>query len=98
MLRRDDFVWCVGYQGNAAVVDSRGKRAYGKLSAQQLLEKGMFRPACSAAIYDQSDEDMQRVISAYNELTGAGIASSEEMKRLLGISAVPEEINSVIRV
>ncbi len=98
MLRREDFIWCVGYQGNAAVVDSRAKKAYGKLSSRQLLEKGLFRSACSAAMYDQSEPDMQLVISAYNELTGAGITGTDEMKRLLGISAVPEEINTVIRV
>ena len=98
MLRRDDFVWCVGYQGDAAVVDTRAKKTYGKLSSKQLLEKGLFRPACSAAIYDNSDADMQQVIDAYNAATGAKLSSAEEMKRLLGISAVPDDISTVIRV
>ncbi len=96
MLRKEDFVFCVGYQGDSALVDSRAKKKYGKLSTAELLEKGLLRSAFSSAVYDDNEQDMQMVISAYNSLTGSSLESPLEMKRLLGIFAVPGDISKVL--
>ncbi len=96
MLRKEDFVFCVGYQGGAALVDNRAKKKYGKLNTLELLEAGLLKAAFSSAVYDNNEDDMRQVIASYNMLTGSQLSSPEEMKRLLGIFAVPGEINKVI--
>jgi len=98
VLKREDFVFCIGYQGDAAVVDGRAKKEYKGWGARRLLEKGLFRAAFSAAVYDGSDEELQLVIDAYAEQIGSEIPDQEAMKRLLGIFSVPDEINKVMIV
>lgn len=96
MLRKEDFVFCIGYQGDTALVDKRAKKKYGRMSTSELLQTGLLRAAFSSAVYDDSEEDMKKVISSFNDLTGSKLKTSEEMKRLLGIFAVPEEIHKVL--
>ena len=53
MISRGDFVFTIGYEGNTAVVDGAMKKRYGSLSAEQLAEKGLYKQALCAVIYDQ---------------------------------------------
>jgi len=96
MLKKEDFVFCVGYQGDTALVDSRAKKKYGKLTTVQLLEKGLYKAAFSSAVYEQNEQDMSLVIEAYNKAAGSQIKHPDEMKRLFGISDVSEAISKVI--
>ncbi|MCF7953681.1 MAG: hypothetical protein K9K78_06355 [Spirochaetales bacterium] len=98
MLKREDFVFCIGYQGEAAVVDSAARKRYKGCTVQQLLDDGLFRAAFSAAIYDGSEKDMKRVIDVYSKKIGIPIDDVETMKRLLGIFSVPEDISKVMAV
>ena len=70
MLSREDFVFTIGYNGPAAVVDNRAKKKYGKLSTKELAEKGLFRAAYSSAVYSQNPEEQRLVAEAYNRLKG----------------------------
>lgn len=96
MLKREDFVFCIGYQGDAAIVDGRLKKSYRSLGTAELLEKGLFRAAFSSAIYSEDEQEIMMVINTWNEMTGASMKSPEEMKRLLGIFSVPADISKVI--
>lgn len=98
MLKREDFVFCVGYQGDSALVDSRAKKKYRKFSTKQLLEEGLFRAAFSSAVYDRNEAEMTMVIEVYNAASGANLQEPEDMKRLLGIFSVPEDISKVLSV
>ncbi len=96
MLKREDFVFCIGYQGDAAIVDGRLKKAYRSLSTAELLEKGLYRAAFSSAIFNEDEEEIMLVVNTWNQMTGASMKTSEEMKRLLGIFSVPADITKVI--
>ena len=98
MLKREDFVFCVGYQGDSALVDSRAKKKYRNCTAKQLLDEGLFRAAFSSAVYDKDESAMTMVIDAYNAASGANLQGPEDMKRLLGIFSVPEDISKVLSV
>jgi hypothetical protein len=67
MLSREDFVFTIGYDGPAAVVDGQAKRWYGSLSTAELAEKGLFRAAYSSAIYSKDPGELQTVLDAYNK-------------------------------
>jgi hypothetical protein len=93
-MQRADFVFTIGYEGNAALVDTHAKRRYGNLSVDELLERGLYKPAFCAAVYDEDEAGMQQVLDTYNRLSGGDYRSVDDLKRLFGVFDVP---GSVVR-
>jgi hypothetical protein len=54
LINRGDFVFTIGYEGNTAVVDGAMKKRYGSLSAEQLVEHGLYKQALCAVVYERS--------------------------------------------
>ena len=94
-MKREDFMFTIGYQGDTALVDGKAKKEYGKLDIDQLLEKGLHRAAFCAALYDGETEQMQKVVETYNRISGASLSSTQDMKRMLGVFQVPQNISKV---
>jgi len=92
VLSREDFVFTIGYDGPAAVVDNHAKRKYGKLSTRELAEKGLFRAAYSSAVYSQDPQEQRFVAEAYNRLIGRSTDVSDAeiaaLGRLFGVFLV----------
>ncbi|MDZ7794376.1 MAG: hypothetical protein U5P10_12020 [Spirochaetia bacterium] len=95
MMKRDDFVFTIGYQGDTALIDSRARKDFSKLSTEELAERGLWRAAFCSALYAQSEEQMQQVVEKYNQKSGAKLESVNDMKRMLGVFEVPEEIEKI---
>jgi hypothetical protein len=93
VLSREDFIFTIGYDGPAAVVDKQARKKFGKLSTGELAEKGFFRPAYSSAVYSGNKEEIQLVAEAYNRLGShsadvSSISSISSMERIFGVSLV----------
>ena len=93
MLSREDFVFTIGYDGPAAVVDKQAKSKYGKFSTRELAEKGLFRAAYSSAVFAGNQEELNLVADAYNALIGKSSAEAPKvdtpaMERLFGVTLV----------
>jgi hypothetical protein len=88
MLSREDFIFTIGYDGPAAVVDSQAKRRYGSLSTKELAEKGLFRAAYSSAVYAKNLEDMQTLMDIYNKTAGTSYTIETPLDRLFGVFPV----------
>jgi hypothetical protein len=87
MLSREDFIFTIGYDGPAAVIDSQARRRYGSLSTRELADKGLFRAACSSAVWSKDPAELVFVAGAYSGLTGAPVEASA-LGRLFGVSPV----------
>ena len=89
MLSRADFTFTIGYDGAAAIVDGRAKRQYGKLSAMELAEEGLYRAAFACALYDQEKDPatMKKFIDFFNVKAGTSYTKAEELQRLFGVNA-----------
>jgi hypothetical protein len=87
VLSREDFIFTIGYDGPAAVVDKQARKKFGALSTRELAEKGFFRPAYSSAVYSGNKEEIELVAEAYGRLEGRSIDVSA-MERLFGVSLV----------
>ena len=99
MLSREDFVFTVGYDGPAAVVDTHAKRKYGRLSTRELAEKGLFRAAYSSAVYSKDPQEQRFVAEAYHKLAGRAEVSDAEVAalgRLFGV--FPVEVKRSIAI
>jgi hypothetical protein len=88
MLSREDFIFTIGYDGAAAIVDGHAKRQYGKLSAMELAEEGLYRAAFAAAFYDMQKDDkpMKEFIQFFNAKAGTSYTKAEELQRLFGVN------------
>ena len=100
MISHRDFVFTIGYEGNAAVVDGALKKRYGSLSTEQLAEKQLYKQAICSAVYEQSTgkgagESLQRVLEIYNRNSTVKIGNVEDLQRIFGVYEVPEGIAKV---
>ena len=88
MLSRSDFIFTIGYDGPAAVVDSKAKKRYSSLSTKELAEKGLFRAAYSSAIWSKDPEELKTVMEIYNKVSAAPIRADTSLDRLFGVFPV----------
>jgi hypothetical protein len=70
VLTREEFVFTIGYDGPAAVVDKQAQKKYGKLTTRELAEKGLFRAAYSSAVYSKDPNELKYVAESYKRLGG----------------------------
>jgi hypothetical protein len=88
MLSREDFVFTIGYDGPAAVVDKQARRRYGALSSRELAEKGLFRAAYSSAIWSKDQKELDTVLEIYNKAASAPLNPGVSLERLFGVFIV----------
>jgi hypothetical protein len=96
MLSREDFIFTIGYDGPAAVVDREAKRRYGSLSTRELAEKGLFRAAYSSAVYSKDKAELQTVVEIYNKTAGASLTLDSPLDRLFGVFPVDSRRSIVL--
>ena len=96
MISREDFMFTTGYQGNTAIVDGSSKRRFGKMGVEELTEKGMFKPALCRAVYDDDEGEKAKVLDLYNSQGDKKIESFDDLKKVLGVTKVPEEIEKTM--
>jgi hypothetical protein len=94
-MRREDFVFCIGFEGSTAIIDGRMLRRHGARSTRQLAEAGLFKQAVCSAVFNGSPGELDEVLSLYNARAHAPIASVEELKRTFGVNGVPEGVKKV---
>ena len=87
MLKRAEFVFTIGYDGPAAVVDGQAKRLYSGLSTAELAERGLFRAAYSSAIWSKNEKELETVAESYNKATGSSVEITS-LQRLFGVYPV----------
>jgi hypothetical protein len=93
MISRDDFVFCIGYDGDTAIVDGRAKKEFSRLSSAELAEKGLYRAAFASALYSRKAEEMKAFIDLFNQKAGTQYTESGQLSRLFGVYL--EEISKV---
>jgi hypothetical protein len=94
-MRREDFVFCIGFEGSTAIIDGRLLRRHAALSTLQLAEAGLFKQAINSALYASNPQELEEVLALYNQKTGSPAGSVEELKRIFGVSGVPEGVKKV---
>ncbi|MDR2952495.1 MAG: hypothetical protein LBU82_04550 [Treponema sp.] len=85
MLSREEFVFTIGYDGPAAVVDGHAKKRYSALSTIELAEKGLFRAAYSSAVWSKDPKETEIVTEIYNKSSSSPISSDLPLERLFGV-------------
>ena len=92
MLSRENFIFTIGYDGPAAVVDGQARKRYASLSTRKLAEEGLFRAACSSALLEGADA-LETVAEIYNKTAPKPVQASS-LQRLFGV--FPVEVSRFI--
>ena len=98
MIKREDFIFTIGYSGSSAIVDNSLKKKYGSLDSEALAKKGLFKAALCSVIFANRESELDKVLAIYNSKAEGAIRSPEELKRKFGVFEVPAEITRVIRI
>ncbi|GAB6277687.1 MAG: hypothetical protein SAMD01599839_22270 [Rectinema sp.] len=85
MISRDDFIFCIGYDGDTAIVDGKAKKEFSHLSSAELAEKGLYRAAFASALYSKKPEEMKAFIDLFNKKAGTQYTESSQLSRLFGV-------------
>ena len=84
-VKREDFVFTIGFDGAAAVVDGEMRRRHGGSAIGELLAAGLYRPAACAALWDDDEAAVQQVVEAFNRASGSKLQGRVDLVRLLGV-------------
>jgi len=85
MIAREDFIFCIGYDGDTAIVDGKAKKEFGRLGTMELAEKGLYRAAFASALHSGKPEEMKAFIDWFNARAGTHYAESAQLSRLFGV-------------
>ena len=97
-MTRDEFVFTIGFQGDAAIVDSRALKRHRKLSTMELAREGLFRAAFCSATYSGSSEELDEFVTFFGEETGMADLTVERLQRLFGVYTVPDQVKRIVTV
>ncbi len=97
-MKREDFVFAIGYQGSTAMVDRTARKQYGRLSTSELFQEGLHRAAFCSALYEGDEAELRSFCERFEALSGLENVTVDRLKRLFGVTAVPENVNRVMLV
>lgn len=90
-MKREDFIFTIGYQGNVAIIDERARKKYGSYTTRQLAEAGLFKPAFCSALYSGDPKEMEEFLTLFNAAHPGPPYTQEQLSRLFGVFEVPKE-------
>lgn len=80
------------------MVDRTARKQYGRLDTQELLQEGLHRAAFCSALYRGDEEELQLVCEKFAEVSGLQSTTVDRLKRLFGVTTVPDNVTRVMLV
>jgi len=94
-MKREQYCFTIGYNGGDAIVDKQAMTRYGKKTPRELADMGFYKSALAAALFDGDRDGQEYVLERFNGKSGAGIADTGALVRVLGIIPSWDEISAV---
>jgi hypothetical protein len=94
-MKREQYCFTIGYNGGDAIVDKQAMFKYGKKTSRDLADLGLYKSALSAALFDEDREGQLYVLQKFNENSGAGLADTGNLVKVLGIIPSWNDISRV---
>ncbi|MFQ3620400.1 MAG: hypothetical protein SNJ78_05590 [Spirochaetales bacterium] len=89
-MKREDFIFTIGYQGNVAIIDGKARKQYATHTTRQLAEAGLFKPAFCSALYSGDPKEMEEFLTLFNASIQGPPYTQEQLCRLFGVYEVPK--------
>ena len=94
-MRRQDFIFCIGFEGSTAIIDGRLLRRYGSRSTRELAEAGFFKQALASAIFSGNPQELEEVLTIFNSGVRVPVGSIDDLKRMFSVFGVPEGVKKI---
>ena len=97
-MTRDEFVFTIGFQGDAAIVDSKAMKANRRRTTAELADVGLYRAAFCSAVHSGDEKEMDEFVRLFSEKTGLNELTEDQLKRLFGVYTVPDQVKRIVTV
>ncbi|OQX28828.1 MAG: hypothetical protein B0D92_06935 [Spirochaeta sp. LUC14_002_19_P3] len=84
-MKRNDYIFTIGFDGNKAIVDRQVRARYGRLDARALADKGMFQAAYRCAVFEDDTEAARYVLEKFNEGSSIKYKDTGELFKVFGV-------------
>ena len=94
-MKREDYVFAIGFDGSNAVVDKRNRSRYKKLDTRALADAGLFRAAYRSAVFADDAAGADYVLEKYNAVSPIPYEKSADLDKVFGVQPPSEDITGV---
>lgn len=94
-MKRNDFVFAIGFDGNKAIVDKRSRSRYSKMDTQTLADEGLFRAAYRSAVYDSDKAAADYVLDKFNSVSPVKYEESADLDKVFGVQPPSDDITGI---
>ena len=94
-MKREDFVFAIGFDGNKAIVDKRSRSRYARLDTRALADKGLFPAAYRSAVYDSDNAGADYVLEKFNAVSPLKYEKSSDLDKVFGVQPPSEDITGI---
>jgi hypothetical protein len=94
-VKRNDFVFTIGFDGNKAIVDKRSRSRYSKLDTRTLADEGFFRAAYRSAVYDTDLQAAEYVLEKFNNVSPVKYEKSSDLDKVFGVQPPSDDITGI---
>jgi hypothetical protein len=94
-MKRNDFVFAIGFDGNKAIVDKRSRSKYSKMDTRTQADEGLFRAAYRSAVFDSDQSGADYVLGKYNSVSPIKYGESTDLDKVFGVQAPSDDITGI---
>ncbi len=94
-MKREDFVFAIGFDGNKAIVDKRSRSRFAKLDTRSLADEGLFRAAYRSAVYDSDRSAAEYVLEKFNAVSPVKYGTSADLDKVFGVQPPSDDITGI---
>jgi hypothetical protein len=95
MIKREHYIFAIGYDGAWAVVDKAAVRKFGRLDTVKLADLGLFKAAYRSAVYSGSQADADYVLEKFNRVSVIKYPKSSDLAKVFGVQPPSVDITGV---
>ena len=94
-MKREDYVFTIGFDGSKAIVDKRSRAMYKNLNTRALADKGLYRAAYRSAVFDGDTESAGYVLKCLNAVSTIQYAVPGDLDKVFGVQAPSDDITGI---
>ena len=94
-MKVQEYMFTIGFSGNTAIVDGAAMKKYGNLGIDELVDRGLFKPALAAAFFTNDTKALDRIREAYNRAAGTNFEDHAQILRVFGLEQALENPEKV---
>ena len=97
-LKREDYIFVIGFDGSTAFVNKNMRSIHRSKSARELADDGLFPEAYRSAVFDKDEESAAYVLEKFNQISSVKYDKVSDLDRLFGVQSPDTGVTGIIAV